>query len=195
MNRTELKDRIGEPCIVVGAISNWLQNDDKGAFAVCLKDCKIAGYGWSEVTDHLWVYIDLDVWKKKKGAFGKIKTGRIVGSLGRVGRYRRSDGSYDIGVKEDAGLMKLSTYIKTRNKISLEERLRLHEHKLIISDSDDALSQGSERFNELMRRDRIEVERRMGKQKNANFVPTKIAQVKRTKSNGFGTRLLEKNGD
>lgn len=187
MNRTELKDRIGRTCIAIGTISNWFQNDDKGDFAICLKDCRLAGYGWSEVTDHLWIYIDLDVWRKKKGAFGKVKAGRVVGTLGRIGRYRRSDGSYDVGVQEDPDLMRLSTYLKTRSKISTEERLRLHKHKLIISDLGGALSQGSERFNELMRRDRIEVEQRMGKQKNANFVATKFTQAKRTKSNGFET--------
>ena len=189
--RFNLETRLGFPCLVSGFIENWTQNDEKGDFGVCLTNCHVNGVDWAEFTDHLWIYYDIDLWKKEKKTFGRIKSGRNVSCLGRVSKYRRADKSWDLGVKYDSRLVRLSQYLKVRSKMPLERRLQLHENSLIINDYKPSEEESLEDLRAIVTKDKAEIEQsllRLSKGYGINLLgdaELNIKSAKRSEAKGF----------
>ena len=156
--RDNLKPWLGRPCLVSGVIENWHQNDEKRDFGVCLLTCEINGYDWTTSADHLWIYFNLDLWRRKKKSFGGMSTGRAVSYLGRVSNYCRANGSSDIGVSNDPKLVRLSRYLERRDKMSIQGRWALHQEGLIVSDHQPNEGNTLADFRLIIERDKKEVE-------------------------------------
>jgi hypothetical protein len=177
-SRVELEAWISHPCLVEGAIGNWQQNDQKGDFGICLSQCTIEGSDWVAFSDHMWFFVDLDLWQRKKSVFGRLQAGRRIAYLGRVQVYRRSNGSYDLAVKHDPELVRLSLYLQSRSKMSLEYRAKLHNSKLIINDFRINQSQDLDYYRQLIDKDRVEVEQGLARMSVGNGVDRDQLELK-----------------
>lgn len=188
--RSELQSRLSLPCLISGEIADWRQNDPKNDLAVCLSNCQLEGYDWVELTDHMWFFVGLDLWRRKKNNFGGLKGGRSIAYLGRVAVYRRSNGSYDLGVRHDPALVRLSLYLQNRLKMSLEHRAKLHNSKLIVNDFIIDRNQNLDYYRHLIDKDKEEVEQGLAKISVGHGVDRdqlnlQVATIKRTSARGF----------
>jgi hypothetical protein len=188
--RHELEAWLGRPCLVAGTIDNWQQNDERGDLGVCLSQCTIEGHDWMAHSDHLWFYVDIETWRRRKKAFGGLTYGRCVGYLGNVEKYYRSNGTVDIGVKSNPALMRLSTYLNNRDKLSLEKRSDLHKSNAIINDFKSNPKQDLEYYQSIVAKDKIEVEQgiariSVGHGVDRDQLGLKIKTAKRITARGF----------
>lgn len=188
--RVELETWISHPCLVSGTIDNWYQNDEKGNFGICLSGCTIEGLDWIVSSDHLWVYVDVEMWKRNKKAFGGLKHGRNAAYLGNVEKYCRSNGTLDIGVKWNPELIRLSIYLNKRDKLSLEKRSDLHESNAIINDFMSNPKQDLEYYRSIIAKDKIEVKKGLarisvGHGIDRDQMRLNIKTIKRTNAKGF----------
>ena len=188
--RVQLETWLGHPCLVSGTIDNWRQNDEKGAFGICLSKCTVEGFDWIAYSDHLWVYVDVEMWEKSKKTFGGLKHGRSVAYLGDIEKYCRSNGTLDIGVKWNPKLMRLSNYLNKRDKLSLEKRSDLHKCNAIINDFMSSSKQDLEYYRSIIIKDKIEVEQGLARISVGNGcdrdqLRLNIKTIKRTNAKGF----------
>lgn len=188
--RVQLEAWLGHSCLVSGTIANWHQNDERGAFGICLSQCTVQGFDWIAYSDHLWFYVDVEMWKKSKKAFGGLKHGRSVAYLGDVEKYCRSNGTLDIGVKSNPKLMRLSNYLDKRDKLSLEKRSDLHKCDAIINDFMSNSNQDLEYYRSIIVKDKIEVEQGLARISVGHGIDRgqlnlKIKTIKRNNAKGF----------